>query len=280
MPDNVNNRRHQGGRLLDNAFLAAAGGRVSETTMPALHWVIANTMNKKHLTQVWQWLSVLGLLFLLSSVISLQGGADFVGKLVGDMANTSKDNKPAVGYFGAIIGGGLFFLGTGALALHAKRHGRHWHERIPLLWFDNMKTDSWEGQFYQMLMLITLLFLPAVAITRCIAEAEQGDICETGSALFYDGDKTLLIWPPVAQATTKDVQMRLRSGSAAQTPCVDGVQIFPRIGTPLLIYGLPVAGACAGILAILLIFRPAAVSTPAFPPFIQRKARIHRKNRT
>lgn len=63
-------------------------------------------------TQIWQWLSVACVLFVITSVISLQGGSEFFGRLFGDkgggLANKGADigdSKVAIGYFGAIIGG-------------------------------------------------------------------------------------------------------------------------------------------------------------------------------
>ena len=40
-------------------------------------------MSKEHLTRIWQWASITGILFVLASVVSIQGGSSFLGKLVG-----------------------------------------------------------------------------------------------------------------------------------------------------------------------------------------------------
>jgi hypothetical protein len=75
-------------------------------------------MNKARLTQLWHWLSVACVLFLVTSIISLQGGSEFLGRLFADKASVG-DNKPGIGYFGAIIGGGLFLMSSSVLLLHA-----------------------------------------------------------------------------------------------------------------------------------------------------------------
>jgi hypothetical protein len=106
------------------------------------------TMNKAHLTQLWQWLSIACVLFLVTSVISLQGGSEFLGRLFGDKLSAG-DNKPAIGYFGAIIGGGLFLLASSVLLLHARRHGDQWHSRIPVVWLEGLNTSAWEAKCFQ-----------------------------------------------------------------------------------------------------------------------------------
>lgn len=221
---------------------------------------VVTVMNEKHLSQLWQWPSVLSLLFLISSVISIQGGAEFLGKLFGELTVSAPDNKPAIGYFGAIIGGALFFMSTCALSLHAKRHGSCWHERIPIVFLDGLKTSSWEGKVFQLTMLFALAILPACGIVKCIEVAEQGDICQENTTYVHEGSKTTLLWPPVADKKAKGRQMRLRSGNANGSACLVGVEISPRIGTPLLVYGLPSLGGCLGLYAFALIFRKRSAS--------------------
>jgi hypothetical protein len=85
-------------------------------------------MTKNHLTQLWQWLSIACVLFLVTSVISLQGGSEYLGRLLAEKPSAAEnkpdklaaDSKPAIGYFGAIIGGGLLLVSSSALLLHAR----------------------------------------------------------------------------------------------------------------------------------------------------------------
>jgi hypothetical protein len=164
-------------------------------------------MNQKHLTQVWQWMSVACVLFLLTSIVSIQGGSDFVGKLLGDKGGTLPDNKPAIGYFGTIIGRGLFLTASFALFLHAFRGGDHWHNRVPVVWLEGLNTSVWDGKLFQIVVLVLFLGLPAAGIIRCIGEAESGDVCELDANHFYKGSETTLLSPPHA---LEGHQMRLR----------------------------------------------------------------------
>jgi hypothetical protein len=217
-------------------------------------------MNKTHLTQVWQWLSIACVLFLVTGILSLQGGSEYLGRLFGDKGGSAADkaaisvadSKVAIGYFGAIIGGGLFLLASGALALHARRHGEHWHARVPVVWLEGLDTGAWEAKLFQVVILVIFVALPVAGIIRCIAEAESGDICELDVKHFYKGSETTLLWPPVAQ---EGHQIRLRRAGAGEEPCTTGVELFPRTLTPLLFYGLPLAAGGMAALALVLVFR-------------------------
>jgi hypothetical protein len=56
--------------------------------------------------------------------------------------------------------------------------------------------------------------------------------------------------------------MRLRKAGAGDEPCKTGIEIFPRFGTPFLVYGLPVIAGLMGLTALATIFltRPAGVA--------------------
>src|SRR5882724_5065020 len=208
-------------------------------------------MSKEHLTQLWTWLSVVCVLFLVTTVISLQGGSEFLGRLFGEKGGAASDNNPAVGYFGAIVGGGLFLLASIAFLLHARRHCDQWHSRIPVLWLQGLNTRAWEAKLFQASVLLIFVAVPAVGIVRCIAEAESGEICEQDTKNFYKGSETNLLWAPVAK---EGKQMRLRRAEAGESPCLSGVELFPRSLTPLFFYGLPFAGGAVATVAIVSLF--------------------------
>ena len=216
-------------------------------------------MNKTHLTQVWQWLSVACVLFLVTGILSLQGGSEYLGRLFGDKGGSAADkaaisvadSKIAIGYFGAIVGSCLFLLASSALALHARRHGKRWHARIPVVWLEGLNTSAWEAKLFQVVILAIFVALPVAGNIRCIEEAESGDICELDKKHFYKGSATTLLWPPVAQ---EDHQMRLRRAGAGEEPCTTGVEIFRRSWTPLFFYGLPLSAGVMAAVALMLIF--------------------------
>jgi hypothetical protein len=208
-------------------------------------------MNKAHLTQLWHWLSIVCVLFLVTSIISLQGGSEFLGRLFGDKGGATVDNKPAIGYFGTVVGAGLFLLALSVLLLHARRYGNQWHSRIPVVWLEGLNTSAWEAKVFQTCILVIFVAMPFAGIIRCMSEAEIGDICEQDTKNFYKGSETTLLWPPAAK---EGKQMRLRKGGAGPEPCSSGVELFPRSLTPLAIYGLPLAASGMVSFALASIF--------------------------
>ncbi|AZO05611.1 hypothetical protein [Mesorhizobium sp. M2A.F.Ca.ET.043.02.1.1] len=222
-------------------------------------------MNKEHLTTLWRWLSVACVLFLATTIISLQGGSEFLGRLFGDRGSSAQDNNPAVGYFGAIVSSGLFLLASIAFLLHARRHGDHWHSRIPVVWLQGLDTSALEAKIFQICVLLVFVAMPLAGIVRCMDEAESGDICEQNTENFYTGSETTLLWAPGAKEHN---QMRLRKADAGDMPCSAGsagIELFPRSWTPLGFYGLPLAAGSVATLAILSVIlrrRPEIPVTP------------------
>jgi hypothetical protein len=197
-------------------------------------------MNQKHLTQVWQWMSVVCVLFLVTSVVSIQGGSEFVGKLFGDKAGSLSDNKPAIGYFGAIVGGVLFLIASFVLLLHAYRHGNRWCDRVPVVWLEGLDTKVWDGKAFQIVALLLFLGIPAAGIILCVEEAEVGDICELDTTHFYTGSGTTLIKSAVStsRAFSSSSPARAHRHLATAFPAFqrafleDGQRSSSRIFTP------------------------------------------------
>jgi hypothetical protein len=194
-------------------------------------------------------MSIACVLFLVTSVVSIQGGSEFVGKLFGDKAGSLPDNKPAIGYFGAIVGGALFLIASFVLYLYAYRHGNRWHSRVPTVWLEGLDSDAWDGKLFQIIVLMLFLGIPAAGIVLCIKEAELGDICEQDTTHFYKGSETTLLSPP--RAIDGNNQMRLRREGAGTEECKKtGIEILPIFWTPFLVYGLPSLSFCMALAAL------------------------------
>ena len=212
-------------------------------------------MSKDHLTKIWGWLAVACILFLAASIVSLQGGTEFVGRLLGEKGGTAITNPAGIAYFGAIVGGGLLLLASIPFLLHVRRHGAKWHSRIPVVWLEGLDTAAWEGKAFQVCVLLVLVFAPAVGIVRCIEVAELGDICEQDTPYVYSGKETNLFAAPSSKTGN---QMRLRKAGSDNEPCVAGVELFPRSWTPIFFYVVPSAGLAITALALMLLFVPSA----------------------
>lgn len=222
----------------------------------------SSTLNKGHLTKLWTWLAVAAVLFLATSVISLQGGTEFVGSLFGQKGGAPVANFPGIGYFGVIVGGGLLFLASVPLLLHVRRHGSNWHSRIPVVWLEGLDTSVWEGKLFQICVVLLLVISPIVSLVSCYRVAEAGDICEQNRKNFYDGNETNLFWAPVSK---DGQQMRLRKSGSADADCTSGVEIFPRSWTPLFFYIIPFTALLLNGWALALLFAPRNAHRPSNP---------------
>jgi hypothetical protein len=210
-------------------------------------------VNKEHLAKVWSWLAVVSVLFVATSIVSLQGGTEFVGRLLGDKGGTPVTNPAGIGYFGAIVGGGVFLLASVPFLVHVRRHGERWHARVPVVWLEGLDTAAWEGKAFQICVLLLLVCAPAVGILRCMQVAELGDICEQDTPNIYSGKETNLFAAPSAKQGN---QMRLRRAGSGNAPCTAGVELFPRSWTPIFFYVIPSTGLGIMALAVILLVVP------------------------
>lgn len=210
-------------------------------------------MNQGHLSKVWGWLAVASVLFLATTVISLQGGTEFLGRLFGEKPDTPLKNAPGIAYFGVIVGGGLFFLASLPFALHVLRSGGNWATRTPAIWLEGLENDKWEAKVFQACVLLILVIAPAVGIVKCYLDAETGDICEQDTSALYRGNQTTLFWAPLPQGNN---QMRLRKADSGDEPCKSGVQLFPRSWTPLFFGIVPLLGLVITAFGLVFLFVP------------------------
>jgi hypothetical protein len=164
-------------------------------------------------------------LFVAASIVSLQGGTEFVGRLISEKAGAPVTNPAGIGYFGAIVGGGLLLIASIPFLLHVHRHGDRWHSRIPVIWLEGLDTAVWEGKVFQLCVLLLLVCAPAIGIVHCMQVAELGDICEQDTGNVYKGEDTNLFAAPVAKQGN---QMRLRKVGSGNAACTEGVALAGR----------------------------------------------------
>ncbi|MHC2677001.1 hypothetical protein ACVI1J_009164 [Bradyrhizobium diazoefficiens] len=191
--------------------------------------------------------------------MSLQGGTEFVGRVLGEKGGTPVTNPAGIAYFGAIVGGGLFLIASIPFLLHVHRHGDRWHSRIPVIWLEGLNTAAWEGKAFQLCVLLLLVCAPAIGIVRCMQVAELGDICEQDTGNVYKGEDTNLFAAPVAK---QGKQIRLRRAGSGNAACTEGVELFPRTWSPMFFYVVPSLGLSIMALAIVLLFVPRNRQTP------------------
>lgn len=203
-------------------------------------------MSKEHLTTLWKWLTLACFAYVIGSVITIQGGVDIFGAKF--LADREKDGLAVLAYFSAVIGSVLMSLALIVAIVYARRHGRSWHSRIPVVMLTGMRTASVEGRIFQAIVVIVLVLVPIFGIGRSMVVANQGAICEQveqGAApIFYPGGQWRLIALPSAQnqlrLMTRDTQAGNCGGAGVEigwyTPI--GFGLFPLLDVVLLLVWL------------------------------------------
>jgi len=147
------------------------------------------------------------------------GGVDIFGAKL--LASAEKDGLPVIGYFAVAVGSFLMILALLVLIVFGFRHGRVWHERIPVLMLDGLKTGSREGRAFQLAVVLVLVLVPIYGIGRSMVVANEGVICEQtppgAAAKHYPGGQWRLINLPSAEN-----QLRLMASDTAAGVCGDG----------------------------------------------------------
>jgi hypothetical protein len=115
-------------------------------------------MTQVQLSKIWSVVSATLLYYALNSWIVAQGGNEVFGsKLV------LSQHVPAAMI--AIIICSVLAIACSAIGLlYARRGGKLWHERIPVVGFEEIKTATTEGRIYQGVMLALLSGVPFISL--------------------------------------------------------------------------------------------------------------------
>lgn len=180
-------------------------------------------MTKAHLVKLWTWISVACFAYVVGSVISIQGGIDVFGAKL--FVDKNKDGIEVLAYVAVFVGSALLCAALAIMLLFAKRHGRAWHERIPVVLLDGLNTASLEGRLFQLAVVFVLVTMPLYGIGRSMIVANRGVVCEqtekNEAAIHYQGGDWRLINLPAASN-----QLRLmRSETPPGTCGGSGVEI-------------------------------------------------------
>ncbi|MBS7539003.1 hypothetical protein [Ancylobacter lacus] len=220
-------------------------------------------MSREHLTLLWKWLALGLLLYVLAGVVTVQGGGDIFGGKTG--ASPEKDGNAVVAYMTVVLGAPLFCLSMLVALLYARRHGTAWHERVPVLLLEGLRTGSWEGRVFQGAVIFVLVLLPLYGIGHSIRIANDGPICEqvpdgsppgTEARFWPGGHWTILDLPdPIEYAPGRREQLRLVKDEAAAKICKSGFQLDWYTFWFMVVF--PGAGMALLLLWIGMLFRPA-----------------------
>jgi len=127
------------------------------------------------ISKVWTVVGLFLLYYVLNTWIVTQGGQEIFG------AKLIVTGRIPAALWGIPIGCVLLLLNSLVGLHYARRTGPGWHNRIPIVGFETIDTDSREGRFYQGTMLGLLSFLPAVALVHFWRLLQEAIVVTTGN---------------------------------------------------------------------------------------------------
>jgi hypothetical protein len=175
-------------------------------------------MTQSQLGKVWLALSAFLLYYALNSWIVAQGGNEIFG------AKLVVSNKAPAAMIAIPICAILLLLSSLIGRVFALRGGAQWHQRIPVVGFDEIDTGSREGRFYQGTMILIFSLLPSVAM------AYFWRSFLTAKIMLNDGSKSLVgsVWD-WSKLTTLNDPARICTDFVRELPdpCVGNGSVLP-----------------------------------------------------
>ena len=177
-------------------------------------------MTQLQLAKVWFVVGAILLYYALNSWIVAQGGHEVFGtKLI-------VSGKVPSAMLAIPICSFLLLLSSLVGHLFASRGGVHWHERIPVVGFEDIDTSSREGQVYQGAMIAAFSLVPLWAVAYFWYEFLRAKV------ILNDGtNKTISVWDWTASLKSLDDPARICTDyiASASDPCIGNATVLPGV---------------------------------------------------
>lgn len=102
----------------------------------------------------------------------------------------------AIGFFGAMVGGGILLLSLlVALRYRSKFGARPWHACLPFAFVSPNAPDEWDARVFQAISILLLAVVPLVLLWICVGNAAKGTQCELDTDRWKSGGFFSLAMP-------------------------------------------------------------------------------------
>jgi hypothetical protein len=145
---------------------------------------------------------------------------------------------------------GLLFVASAFGIAYARRWGTAWHGRVPVVGFDVLETSSVEGRIYQGFMLLTLSFIPTVALIHFWRIVNDAHV-KAGEVILGQGS----VWNFALLGNGQDPA---RICSEADT-CTGNATVLPGL-EPVLLMALTIVAVSAALAQWLTVLKGAPAS--------------------
>jgi hypothetical protein len=175
-------------------------------------------MTPQQIGKVWSVVGLAMLYYALNTWIVTQGGQEIFG------AKLVISHRFPAAMVGIPICAVLLFIGSSVGLVYANRSGPAWHNRIPIVGFEAIDTDSQEGKVYQGAMIALLSGLPVVALAHFWSVFNRAPLVTAGNT----PQEIKSIWDWSALTSWDDpARLCVAYSPGSASACEKGVTILP-----------------------------------------------------
>src|SRR5208282_5924868 len=133
-------------------------------------------MKRSHLAKLFSTFGIVLIVISLNTFIASQGEhAIFDIPLI-------SDERPAMSFFGLLMGSVLLFLMSIAGFLYARRTTGKWPARIPAVWLQGLNPNAIESKVFQAAILFLIVAVPLACFIHFINIVWISKLCVLGSS--------------------------------------------------------------------------------------------------
>jgi hypothetical protein len=206
-------------------------------------------MNREHLVTLYNGFGIVLLVISLNTWLASQGGKAILN------IPLINEERPAMSFFGLMLGSVLLFLMSAAGLAYARRTSGPWHARIPPVWLKDLDTSGRDSQIFLVAALIIFVGVPLGAFYHFLDIVLNSKLCVLGS----NAQPVMVSAAWFHGISNPDNQIRLVADLSQQHTCDNGIQVFP--GWEFLLVWLAIGLAVlmtAFFLLQILFLRPAS----------------------
>jgi hypothetical protein len=174
-------------------------------------------MSFSHLAKLFGAFGVILLVICVNTWLASQGG-----KAILSIPLISEE-RPAMCFFGLIMGSALLFLTSAVGSLFARRMPGKWPAKIPPVWLRGLNPAATETKVFQAGILIVLLGVPVACLLHLFDVVWTSKLCVLGTM-----DQPVMVsdhwFNGIAKASD---QIRLVEDLLPNGTCGKGIQVFP-----------------------------------------------------
>ena len=174
-------------------------------------------MNRSHLAKLFGAFGIILLVISLNTWLASQGGKAILS------IPLISDERPAMCFFGLIMGSVLLFLTSAVGFLHARRTTGPWPGKIPAVWLEDLDPHAYETKLFRLMIVVIFVAVPIACLAHLLDVVWNSKLCVLGSA----ARPVMVSGAWFNGIPGADNQIRLVENLLPKGTCGNGIQVFP-----------------------------------------------------